>query len=67
MKDLGHKNGSFKRIFWAGLALVLGAGSGLVAFALVGWIWVLVVVAVYACVFGAFVGGLCIAAGVDES
>jgi hypothetical protein len=57
----------FKRLFWAGLALVFGAGSGLVTFLLLGWLWVWIVVAVYFCVFGAFVGGLCIAATEGDS
>ena len=51
-----------KRLFWAGLAFVLSVGSGLVTFALVGWLWVVILVMAYFCVFGVFLGGLCHAA-----
>jgi hypothetical protein len=56
-----------KRLFWAGLAFVLGVGSGLVTFALMGWVWVLFVIAVYFAVFGVFLGGLCHAAAEAEN
>lgn len=54
-----------KRLFWAGLALVLGAGSGLATFLLLGrrlTLGLCIVVLVYFCVFGVFLGGLCHAA-----
>jgi hypothetical protein len=62
-KDCAHERAlRFKKIFWAVLALLCGAGYGLVTLFLVGWIWIVILVAAYLCVSVAFVGGLCIAA-----